>query len=230
MKANVIENIDVDLSETGGIDGERLRNVSLMPRLWFDAVKMGEAEWSRAARTLSIMTSANPHIAPQLIFITKDVSGLLDRSGLQKLKDGDHTRPSILERYRELIHEYPDIADCRPQVDLIAAVPAESPLNQDDVRKIRESGFRPSAYINDCGDLQNLLLNRGVGIVLDFPLPEDARLLFLEIALLSGAHFIVWHDGDNESKFRDAIRAFHASKYNQKIFGINNDRPLEDNR
>ena len=138
MEPGVIENITVDLSEAGGIDSHRLRNVSLMPRIWLDAAVMGKKEWGEAARVLSVMTSANPHIAPQLIFMTEDIPGLLDRSGLRKLRDGDHTQPSILERYRQLIDEYPDIADGRPQVDLIAAVPAEFPLNLNDARKLLE--------------------------------------------------------------------------------------------
>lgn len=219
MNVHLFENIEVDLAGTGEIDGESLRNVVLMPRLWLKALKMGEAEWNRAAQVLSVMTSNNLHIAPRLFFITKDIPGLLNLSGIRKLHDKDYTRPCTLERYRKLLHDYTDVAPCRPQVDLIAAIPAERQLNQNDVGKLRIGGFRPSVYINNVNDIRKTTLYRGVGLIFDFSLPKNARRLFLEIALLSSSHFIFWRDGENESKFSGMIKSIHVSTYYQKVFG-----------
>lgn len=219
MNISIFEDIDIDLSGVSDIDEESLLHVALMPRLWFHALKMDKHEWDRAAHILSIMTSQNAHIAPQLFFLTRDVSGLLNPSGIKKLHDNNHTTPCNLENYRRLLLPYPEVAPCRPQVDLITATPAELKLNQNDIRKIRGAGFRPSVYIKNSEDIMKLQAHRGVGMILDFPQPENEKQLFFEIALLSNSHFIIWRNNENASRFMNIIQSFHVSKYYQKVFG-----------
>jgi hypothetical protein len=193
------EDLVLDLTTAIHLEEEVLRHVVLRPRLWFLASTMGESQWERAVSVVSLVTTANRHVAPQFFFVTTDVPGLINSDGLRRVRDADHTEPCLMEVYRRYLEGCPDVAPCR-QVDLVAAVPAIRRLSAADAVNLGVAGFRPMVYVTDHGELCEVALPCGVGVVVDMPWQQVTPAI-PSIATLWSRHLVVWRNRDFEARF-----------------------------